>query len=62
MQESSTLIIFYLHIAICSGCPSTIDTMPIPSFLTGDVTKYKNILFCPSSLGKEFLNKRITKG
>ena len=58
MEEASTLINYFLHVIVGSTCPKTIHTVPIPSFLTGDVTKYSNMLVCPISLGNVFLNKK----
>ena len=58
MEEASTLINFLIHVIVGSSCPNTIHIVPIPSFLTGDVTKYSNILVCPISLGNVFLNKK----
>ena len=57
MQEAHTLIIFFLHVIVCSTCPNTIHTVPIPSFLTRDVTKYSNMCVCPIGLCNGFLNK-----
>ena len=58
MEEANTLINFFLHVIVGSTCLSTIHTVPIPSFLTDDVTKYSNMLVCPISLGNVFVNKK----